>query len=121
MGRDAQLLDVWRYWANRATDTQLVVMVVASIVAVAVFAVVGALAAPWALRWWPSVLIPAFAGAFGTWAIADREVADRSRRGERGGIGVWVALKLAAASAAAAAALAAVFVFLRVTIGTWIS
>ncbi len=120
MRRDAQLLDVWRYWAHRATDTHLVVTVVASIVAVAVFAVAGAVAASWAMRWWPTVLVPVFAGAFGTWAIADREVADRARRGA-GGARVWAALKLASSVVAAAAALAAVFVFLHVTIGTWIS
>jgi hypothetical protein len=123
MRADADLRDLWRSYARRTPDTWLALLVSLSILLLVGFAIVGLMHARWALRWWPAALLPMFAGAFGAWGIADRELADRGRESDRRPLAVrmLIGIEWAACVAAALAAAAAVIVFLRVTVGTWIS
>jgi hypothetical protein len=123
MRPDSDLRDLWRLYARRMSDTGLVLCVSLSILLIAAFAVAVLVSAHWALRWWPAVLPPILAGAFGAWGIADRELAER-RRDHRGRVltrRMLTTVEWASCIVAALAAAAAVIVFLRVTVGTWIS
>jgi hypothetical protein len=114
---------LWRFYARRTPDTWLVLFVFMSILLIVGFVVVGLMHARWALRWWPTALLPMFAGAFGAWGIADRELADRRRDPDKRPLAVrmLIGVEWASCVAAALAVAAAVIVFLRVTVGTWIS
>jgi len=120
---DADLGELWRLYARRTSDTMLVMSLAVSILLIVVGAVVATTHASWALRWWPFALPPVFAGAFGAWGIADRELADRRALsdGRTFGIRMLVAIEWACVVIAALAVAAAVMVFLRVAVGTWIS
>lgn len=119
---DSDLRDLWRAYARRMSDTGLALCVAMSVLLIVAFAVIALMHARWALRWWPAVLPPMFAAGFGAWGIADRELTDR-RRGEGRPLAVrlLVAVEWAACIAAALAVAAGTLVFLRVTVGTWIS
>ena len=123
MRTDADLRDLWRFYARRTPDTWLALLVSVSILLIVGFTVVGLTHARWALRWWPTALLPVFAGAFGAWGIADRELADRRRESDNHPLAVrmLIGVEWASCVAAALAVAAAVIVFLRVTVGTWIS
>ena len=120
---DSELRDLWRIYARRMTDTTLVLCVAVSILLFAGFAVVALMHAHWAQRWWPLALPPILVGSFGAWGIADRELAERRRRGpvDAGTIRTLVAIKWASCIAAGMAGAASVIAFLRLTVGTWIS
>ena len=120
---DADLRDLWRFYARRTPDTWLALFVSLSILLIAGFAVMALTHARWALRWWPTALLPIFAGAFGAWGIADRELADRRRDSESRPfiVRMLIGVEWASCVAAALAVAAAMIVFLRVTVGTWIS
>jgi hypothetical protein len=119
---DADLRDLWRFYARKMNDTALLVCATVSILLVAAFAVIGLLNAHWALHWWPLVLPPVFVGAFGVWGIADSELSERARTADGAAPArMLVILEWAASGVAALAAAGAVIVFLRVTVGTWIS
>jgi len=119
---DADLRDLWRFYARKMSDTALLVCATVSIFLVAAFAVTTLLNARWALHWWPLMLPAVFAGAFGVWGIADREISEGTRAAN-GPVPkrMLVILEWAASVVAALAAAGAVIVFLRVTVGTWIS
>ena len=119
---DADLRDLWRFYARKMNDTALVACASVSVVLVVAFALIALLNARWALHWWPLMLPPVFAGAFGVWGIADRELSER-KHAANGPVPsrMLVILEWAAACVAALAAAGAVIVFLRVTVGTWIS
>jgi hypothetical protein len=123
MRADADLRDLWRFYARRVPDTWLALLVSVSILLIVGFAVVGLTHARWALRWWPTALLPMLAGAFGAWGIADRELADRRRDSDSRPLAVrmLIGIEWASCVAAALAVAAAMIVFLRVTVGTWIS
>jgi hypothetical protein len=120
---DSDLKDLWRIYARRMTDTALAACVAVSISLFAGFAVVALMHAHWAQRWWPLALPTILVGSFGAWGIADRELAERRRRGatSSNGIRALVAVEWASCVAAGLAGAAAVIVFLRLTVGTWIS
>jgi len=120
---DADLGELWRLYAHRMSDTGLLLCVSVSILIIAGFSVFALLHAHWASRWWPIALPPIFVGAFGVWGIADRELAERRRdaQARRFALRVLVGLEWASCTAAALAAAAVVIVFLRLTVGTWIS
>ena len=120
---DSDLGDLWRLYAHRTSDTGLVLCVLVSILSIAGLAAFALLHAHWALQWWPSVLPPVFVGAFGAWGIADREIAERRRDANTrpATIQALVGLEWASCIAAGLAAAAAIIVFVRVTVGTWIS
>jgi hypothetical protein len=100
----------------------LLLCVSVSILLIAGFGVVALLRAHWALRWWPIVLPPVFVGAFGTWGIADREIAERRRAEVRPAtIRALIGLEWASCIAAGLAGAAGIIAFLRVMVGTWIS
>jgi hypothetical protein len=123
MRADADLRDLWCFYARRMPDTALALSVLVSILLIMAFAIVALTRARWGLRWWPTALLPMFAGAFGAWGIADRELSDR-RRGSDSRLfadRMLVAVEWASCIAAALAVAAAMIVFLRVTVGTWIS
>jgi hypothetical protein len=123
MRADADLGDLWRSYARRTPDTWLALLASLSILLIVGFAVVGLTHARWALRWWPTILLPMFVGAFGAWGIADRELTDRRHHSDSRPLAVrmLIGVEWAAGVAAALAVAAAVIVFLRVTVGTWIS
>jgi len=120
---DSDLRDLWRFYAHRVSDTGLVLCVSISILSIAGFAVIALFRARWALHWWPLALPPVFAGAFGAWGIADRELGERRRVDESRPLTyrMLVAIEWASCVLAALAGAAAIIVFLRVTVGTWIS
>jgi len=120
---DSDLRDLWRIYARRMTDTALVLCVAVSIVLFAGFAVVALMHAHWAQRWWPLALPPILVGSFGAWGIADRELAERRRRGpvDVGTVRTLLAIEWASCVAAGIAGAASVIAFLRLTVGTWIS
>jgi ABC-type nitrate/sulfonate/bicarbonate transport system permease component len=120
-GEAPDLRELWQRWARRATDTQLAALVAVSVALFIAYAVLIAFDARAALRWWPAMVAPIVAGAFGTWAIADREQRDRTARATQSGGRALAGLKLASAIAAGLGAAAGVIAFLRVTVGTWIS
>jgi hypothetical protein len=115
------LRDLWQRWARRANDTQLAALVGVSVTFAVAYGVLIALDAHAALRWWPVMVAPIVAGAFGIWAIADREQRDRAARATHRGGRALAGLKLASAIAAGVGAAAGVIAFLRLTVGTWIS
>ncbi len=122
MRTDADLSDLWHDVARRATDAQLAAAVVSSVVLLVSLAVVTAIDAHLMIRWWPLAIIPTIAGAFGAWAIADRELAERASAAKPAhSLSALRALRAAAAVIAALATAAAVLAFLKVTVGTWIS
>ncbi|HEX8945337.1 MAG TPA: hypothetical protein VF785_19525 [Gemmatimonadaceae bacterium] len=120
---DADLGDLWRVYARRTSDTGLFLCVSVSILIIASLAVIGLLHARWALRWWPVVLPPIIVGAFGTWGIADREIAERRSNPsvQPLALQMLIGVEWASCIAAGLAAAAAMIVFLRLTVGTWIS
>jgi hypothetical protein len=120
---DSDFGELWRLYAHRTSDTGLLLCVSVSILLIASFAVVALLRAHWALRWWPIVLPPVFVGAFGAWGIADRELAERRRNANArpATMRALVGLEWASCIAAGLVAAAGVIVFLRLTVGTWIS
>ena len=120
---DADLRDLWRFYARRANDLTLMACVVVSILSIAGFAIVALMHARWALRWWPLVLPPVVVGAFGAWGVADRELTERRRGAEARSLSirVLVGVEWASCIVAALAGAAATIVFLRMTVGTWIS
>jgi len=120
-GEPSDLRELWQRWARRASDTQLAALVGASVALFIAYAVMIAFDARAALRWWPAMVAPIVAGAFGTWAIADREQRHRAARATPSGVRALAGLKLAAAVAAGLGAAAGVIAFLRLAVGTWIS
>jgi hypothetical protein len=134
-GNSPELADLWQRWARRASDSQLAAIAGVSLALVAAYGIVIAVDARLALHWWPAMIVPIFAGAFGVWAIADRELRERDAREARDAPatrstdelvahhrhGALIALKLAAGATAGLAAAAAAMEFLRLSIGTWIS
>ena len=120
-GEAQDLRELWQRWARRANDTQLAALVGVSVALVVAYAVLIALDAHAALRWWPVMVAPIVAGAFGTWSIADREQRDRAMRPTNRTSRALAGLKLASAIAAGVGAAAGVIAFLRLTVGTWIS
>lgn len=120
-GEPSDLRDLWQLWARRASDTQLAALVGLSVASFIAYAALVAFDAPAALRWWPAMVVPIVAGAFGTWAIADREQRDRAARARVSGGRALAGLKLGSALVAALGAAAGVIAFLRFAVGTWIS
>ncbi|MFI5229401.1 MAG: hypothetical protein ACHQWU_10050 [Gemmatimonadales bacterium] len=131
-GGSPELGELWRRWARRASDSQLAAIAGVSLALVAAYGIVIAMDARLALRWWPPMVVPIFSGAFGVWAIADRELGERESRadaatpsasesGAHRRHGALIALKLAAGATAGLAVAAAAMEFLRLTVGTWIS
>lgn len=120
---DSDLRDLWRIYARRMTDTALVLCVAVSILLFAGFTVVALMHAHWAQRWWPLALPPIIVGSFGVWGIADRELAERRRKGaiDASTARTLLAIEWASCIAAALAGAASVIAFLKVTVGTWIS
>lgn len=120
---DADLRELWRIYARRMTDTALAVCVAVSILLFAGFTVVALMHAHWAQRWWPLALPPIIVGSFGAWGIADRELAERRRRGpvSDSTARTLLAIEWASCVAAGLAGAASVIAFLRLTVGTWIS
>ena len=112
---------LWQRWARRANDTQLAALVGVSVTSIAAYAVLIVVDARAALRWWPAMVAPIVAGAFGTWSIADREQRERAARAMYSGGRALAGLKVASAVAAGLGAAAGVIAFLRLTVGTWIS
>lgn len=110
---------LWRRTARRATDGQLVACVAGGLVAIATFVTAMLLGVEHAFRWWPGVLPAALVAAFGTWGIADRELSERRVRGVAQPI--LILLRATAAVAAGAVAGIGALLFLRATLGTWIS
>jgi hypothetical protein len=72
-----------------------------------------------AFKWWPAVLPSALVAAFGLWGITDRELAERRPAGAFPKI--LVAARWCSAAVAALVLIVGALVFLRLTIGTWIS
>jgi hypothetical protein len=111
---------IWRDYSRKATDSQLVVL------AALIVPVIVALgwSASRELRvpgWWPAILVPLFLSAFGLWGIGDREL-----RGDRANHSLlatvcWRFVRALSVLLAVVCAAAAVGVFMRYTIGTWIS
>lgn len=112
---------LWQRWARRATDTQLAALVGVSVALIVAYAVLIVVDARAALHWWPAMVVPIVAGAFGTWSIADREQRDRAADSTYSGSRALAGLKVASAIAACLGAAAGVIGFLRLTVGTWIS
>jgi hypothetical protein len=73
-----------------------------------------------ARKWWPALLVPLALSAFGFWGIADREIRERvaSNHGTRA---PWVVLRTIAGILAGVCGVELAVLFLRVSIGTWIS
>jgi hypothetical protein len=117
--RAAGIDELWREAARRASDGQLALLAGLAI-PVAVGCATAAFFEVGVLRWWPVLLVPLFLSAFGFWGIADREM-----HGLHGGSGRstsgWHALRAAATLLAVGCAVVAALVFLRFTVGTWIS
>ena len=122
------LREVWYEYARATSDARLVALAVMGLVGSVGFAILFSVDATRVARWWPLVLPAAFAGAFGIWGIADREIVATGNRasGANGGdqIGVrrgWMVVRGAASVAAVAAGIAAMLEVLRLALGTWIS
>ncbi len=128
--RDARdLRELWYQYARATSDARLVTLAAVGLVGVVGFTVLLFLDVTRVARWWPLVLPVAFAGAFGVWGIADREIAsspgapgdakagsdqNEARRG-------WLLVRGTASAVAGAAGIAAMLEVLRVGLGTWIS
>lgn len=118
----ADLRSLWTSAARHASDGQLVACVVVAVVTLVAFLLGLMVSVAGAFRWWPIVLPGLFAGAFGAWAIADREIVQReskpdSMRAPR----TLRAARLLAAVAASIIGMLGVLGLLRITLGTWIS
>ena len=125
---DSELRDLWTHYAHEASDARLVTLASIGLVGVVGFIVLIFVDATRVARWWPLVLPAVFAGAFGVWGIADRELksareADPSATTERHDTAQrgWQLLRRAASVIAAAAGIGAMLAVLRIGLGTWIS
>lgn len=120
---DNDLRQVWCSAARGATDIQLVVCVAVAVVIAVSFAVALLIDVRRSLQWWPAVLPGLFAGAFGVWGIADREIEGNvtTGGGTRSSRRMLVALRWASAFAAGLVGVLAALGILKLTIGTWIS
>jgi hypothetical protein len=122
------LRELWYEYARATSDARLVALAVAGLIGAVGFVVLLFVDATRVARWWPLVLPVAFAGAFGVWGIADREMvaAGNGAGGTNGGdyIGArrgWTVVRGAASVVAGGAGIAAMLEVLRVGLGTWIS
>lgn len=115
---EAGIDQLWRDAAHRATDGQLAAMA-ALLLPVVAGATAGALLRLGVIRWWPVLLVPLFLSAFGFWGIADREL--HAAHASRTGKAVWRAVRVASTGFAIGCGLVGVLLFLRISIGTWIS
>jgi len=113
-----ELREVWSSAARRASDAKLVACVAVAIVAALAFGVGLLISVRRTFPWWPLVLPALFAGTFGVWGIADREMSDTTRRSSHRALAV---AKLCSAVAAGVVAALAAMGILKLTIGTWIS
>jgi cation transport ATPase len=111
---------LWRDTARRASDSQLAVSA-ALMIPVVLGTVVATLLDVGVVRWWPVLLIPLFISAFGFWGIADREIKDRGQNQLSSGTPGWRTLRSAAVGLAIGCAAVATLLFLRLTLGRWIS
>jgi hypothetical protein len=117
--RNVGLDEIWRDAARRATDWQLALLA-GLIVPVAAGSALAILLKPHLLRWLPWLVLPLFLAAFGFWGIADREI--RGAPPDRPGVVIaWSLLRVCATALAVACSVVAMMLFLRLTIGTWIS
>jgi hypothetical protein len=110
---------LWRRTAHRSTDGQLVACVVVGLVAIVGLITAMLLGVSQAFRWWPVGLPAVLAAAFGTWGIADRELSERLANGAVPR--ALVVVRWLSAALGAAVGVVTALVFLRLTIGTWIS
>lgn len=113
-----ELREVWSSAARRASDAKLVACVAVAIVAALAFGVGLLISVRRTFPWWPLVLPALFAGTFGVWGIADREMSDTTRRSSQRALAV---AKVCSAVAAGVVAALAAMGILKLTIGTWIS
>jgi hypothetical protein len=120
---DSDLREIWCSAARRASDTQLVACVAVAIVVAVSFAVALLIDVRRAFTWWPAVLPPLFAGAFGVWGIADRELEGSTAvaGGTPSSRRALVALRWCSALAAGLVGVLGALGILTLTIGTWIS
>jgi hypothetical protein len=110
---------LWRNTAHRATDAQLVACVIAGLVTSGGVGIAMLVGVAGAFEWWPAVLPSMLLVAFGIWGITDRELAERQRAGAVPKL--LAGLRWCSAAAAALVLIVSALVFLRLTIGTWIS
>lgn len=125
---DSELRDLWTHYAHEASDARLVTLASVGLAGVVGFIVLIFVDATRVARWWPLVLPAVFAGAFGVWGIADRELrsghadgpaaATETHEAARRG---WQLLRRAASVVAAAAGIGAMLAVLKIGLGTWIS
>jgi hypothetical protein len=118
------LRELWYQYARSTSDARLVTLAVVGLVGVVGFVILLFMDATRVARWWPLVLPVAFAGAFGVWGIADREVLAAGGAAGGGQIGArrgWIVVRGAASLVAGVAGIAAMLEMLRVGLGTWIS
>jgi hypothetical protein len=116
-GDRSDLASLWRSSARRASDAQLTLLAALVFPSIAGFVLVGinVLAAR---KWWPALLLPLVLSAFGFWGIADREI----REGDTSEPSTaWIAVRAAAGILAGVCGVEIAVLFLRVSIGTWIS
>ena len=74
--RDARdLRELWHQYARATSDARLATLAAVGLVGVVGFTALLFVDVTRVARWWPLVLPAAFAGAFGVWGIADREIA----------------------------------------------
>lgn len=120
---NGDLRDMWCATARRATDLQLVVSVAVALLIAIAFTIFVLIDVRRALPWWPLVLPILFAGAFGLWGIADRELESRRTSHGSGRVShdALIALRAGAAVAAGIIGVLGILGMLRLTIGTWIS
>ena len=111
---------IWREAAHRASDAQLAIMA-ALLLPVAAGALVAAALRLGVLRWWPVLLVPLFFSAFGFWGIAERELRSTTPQRSRRAVLGWRAVLIGATGLAIGCGVVGVLLFLRVSIGTWIS
>lgn len=109
---------LWRDAAHRASDGQLAALA-ALLLPVVAGATAAALLRLGVFRWWPVLLVPLILSAFGFWGIADRELS--AAHSSRIGKAAWRAVLVAATGLAIGCAVVGVLLFLRISIGTWIS
>jgi hypothetical protein len=120
---DSDLREIWCSAARAATDMQLVACVAVAIVVGLSFAVALLIDVRRALNWWPAVLPGLFAGTFGVWGIADREIEGSIAVGDGtpSSLRVLVALRWCSAFAAGLVGVLGALGILKLTLGTWIS
>lgn len=129
--RDARdLRELWYQHARATSDARLAALAAVGLVGVVGFVALLFVDVTRVARWWPLVLPVAFAGAFGVWGIADREIGappaaatgDENPRSERNAAHRgWLLLRGTASAVAGAAGIAAMLEVLRLGLGTWIS